>query len=223
MILPTYVELVWGCSNASFGILRPGFRFLPVRKEIAKSYGLNHTQQERRHRDCDRRKWAPWVLSSHLPFRTALSSWGAYGWWNQSKQKQDSQTLTGHPAGCISPIQVGNIEIMSTFFLLQRSAFSPGSFQYISFSFCRIRVTAFVFFGTSEDYNHLYISIPPFSNSVCEQLLELKKEIEIFFFNFSPLFHPTHYSNTCHKLRATIILIYICLVPKKILRTDGLP
>lgn len=34
MILSTYVELVWGCSNASFGILRPGFRFLPMRKDI---------------------------------------------------------------------------------------------------------------------------------------------------------------------------------------------
>lgn len=33
MISPTYVELVWGCSNASFGILRPGFRFLPMGKD----------------------------------------------------------------------------------------------------------------------------------------------------------------------------------------------
>lgn len=37
MILPTYVELVWGCSNASFGILRPGFRFLPMGKDIRKT------------------------------------------------------------------------------------------------------------------------------------------------------------------------------------------
>lgn len=34
IMVPTYVELVWGCSNASFGILRPGFRFLPIGKDV---------------------------------------------------------------------------------------------------------------------------------------------------------------------------------------------
>lgn len=68
----TYVELVWGCSNASFGILRPGFLFLPVGKD-GRIKLRSESQHESRDRDCSRKKGQNWERRSHFHIQNSTS------------------------------------------------------------------------------------------------------------------------------------------------------
>lgn len=183
VILPTYVELVWGCSNASFGILRPGFRFLPMGKDIRIKL-RSKLQHESGDRDCSKRKGLAWErVSSHLPIQRApLPTKRACGWCPH-RQNTASQMLCGR-RWSFPPLTAENILMrMLTLFTQEDLTFPPcWAVVILSSSFflihdgngrwCQIQI--FFLFNDS----HPCLSILQLSNLICKYLIESTMEVE---------------------------------------------
>lgn len=234
MILPTYVELVWGCSNASFGILRPGFRFLPIGKDVRIKF-RSVSEHSWRDSDGSRRKGLTWEQSSPLRIGTVLPTHSTCERQAPKRQAEPSFPKAGHGHGWgFSPVAGENVSVrIPTLFTSEDLAFLPD--EVLSFHLlCSLLYTTmvmvdgvgyifFLIFSMSVKCSHPDPSIPQFSKLICEQLTvnhggKIKN-------TFPPSAQPilNHLPGAGTPKGGTgVIFIYMCPVPKRIKVTDGL-